>query len=57
MKPGIGGTKIVRDEPGPYCANQQGSGHPDIKIRLLENRAQGLSRKLRKANGEWNVFE
>lgn len=34
-----------------------GRDHPGIKIRLLENLARGLSRKLRKANIELSVFE
>jgi glutaminase len=34
-----------------------GTEHPAIKIRLLENLARGLSRKLRKANVELSVFE
>lgn len=34
-----------------------GAEHPAIKIRLLENLARGLSRKLRKANVELGVFE
>lgn len=34
-----------------------GAEHPAVKIRLLENLARGLSRKLRKANVELGVFE
>ncbi len=36
---------------------QLGAEHPAVKIRLLENLARGLSRKLRKANVELGVFE
>ena len=34
-----------------------GDAHPQIKIRMLENLALGLSRKLRKANRELTVLE
>ena len=34
-----------------------GNAHPQIKIRMLENLALGLSRKLRKANRELTVLE
>jgi glutaminase len=34
-----------------------GETHPRIKIRMLENLALGLSRKLRKANRELTVME
>jgi len=34
-----------------------GTTHPDLKIRLLENLARGLSRNLRKANRELAVLE
>jgi glutaminase len=53
----VADTEVVCDALLLRDFEALGATHPSIKIRMLENLARGLSRKLRKANRELTVLE
>jgi hypothetical protein len=53
----VADTTVSCDELNVADFEALGTTHPPIKIKLLENIALGLSRKLRKANRQLSVVE
>jgi glutaminase len=53
----VADTEVICDVLPLYDFDVLGTAHPSIKIKLLENLALGLCRKLRKANRELTTLE